>query len=286
MRTVVVVVFLFIASPLLAAPTPQQLARAHGILKQFVLPSQIIRMTPQQRKTYMKEVTYQQLRERDLLLTTEDHKVETRKSSLQYYNRYEGFSADKYMTLKKGELLQIINYRTSNEVQFDPKKNFSGVEGSYVDILEVSVTKLDKNLRPVGEPFYLDAQGKLDRKVPGVERFEGGFLSRHGSVRFSHAGLGDILFNANVAKTTTHQIIPPYTAAIITKIERTRMKWTIANYNYVVTLYLLNCPKEFQAQKCEVKIKGTKSYHDPNWAHHIIEENRRVIKFLGGELHY
>lgn len=285
MRTLVAIL-MFISTPLLAAPTPQQIARAHGILKKFVLPSQITRMTPQQRKTYMKEVTYQQLRERDLLLTTEDHKVEIRKNSRQYYNRYEGFSSDKPLTLKKGELLQVINYRTSNDVQFDPKKNFSGVEGSYVEILEVYVTKLDNNLRPVGDSFYLDAQDKLDRKVPGVERFEGGFLTRHGSVRFSYAGLGDILLNANDARTTTKQMIPAFTAAMITKIERTRIKWTISNYDYVVTLFLLNCPKEFQAQKCEVKINGTKAYHDPNWAHHILEENRRVIIFWGGELHY
>jgi hypothetical protein len=97
--------------------------------------------------------------------------------------------------------------------------------------------------------------------------------------------VNDLIVNAQ-AIDTAHGTIPAFTPAIIVKIERKRINWTISNYDYVFTLHLMSCPKAFQNKKCEVQINGTKMYANPNWAHYTMPENRRVIKFWGGELHY
>ena len=58
----------------------------------------------------------------------------------------------------------------------------------------------------------------------------------------------------------------------------------MVHQNY--TIYLLKCPREFQAQNCEVQIKGVKSYADPIWAHYTMPENRRQLHFWGMTLVY
>ncbi|MCM2353566.1 MAG: hypothetical protein NDI63_08110 [Pseudobdellovibrio sp.] len=265
--------------------TKYQIQRAQEVLKRSILPTQLVHMSPQKLNTYMQEATYQVLRPRDILLLTEDQQVDFERGSRIIYNRDEGFSSDKNITLRKGEFLRIIQMYKSNDTDFGAKKDFSGVQAEYIEVLEFNVVKLDKNFEPVGPVFHLVARGKTDRKVPGVKRFDGGFMVRNPSLYFSHAGLGDVIVNAQAVKTPKGTI-PAFSPAIIVKTERTRMKWTISNYRYVLTLHLINCPEQFKTQKCEVQIPGVKSYPDPIWARYAMPENRRIIKFWGGELHY
>ena len=265
--------------------TKYQIARAQEVLKRSILPTDLVRMTPEKLNTYMKETTYQQLGPRDILLLTEDQQVDFERSTRIIYNRDEGFSSNKSLTLRKGEFLRIIQKHQSNDTDFGAKKDFSGVQAEYIEVLEFNVIKLDKNFEPVGDVFHLMARGKTDRTVPGVKRFDGGFMVRNPSLYFSHAGLGDVVVNAQAVKTA-QGVIPAFSPAIIVKTERTRMKWTISNYNYVLTLHLLNCPKQFQANKCEAQIKGIKSYADPIWARYAMPENRREVKLWFGTLYY
>lgn len=266
--------------------TKYQIQRAQEVLKRSILPTQLVHMSPQKLNTYMQETTYRQLRPRDILLLTEDQQVDFERNTRFIYTRDEGFvSSNAELTLRKGEFLRIIQMRQSNDTDFGAKKDFSGVQAEYIEVLEFNVIKLNKNFEPVGEVFHLMARGKTDRKVPGVKRFEGGFMARNPSLYFSHAGLGDVIVNAQAVKTPKGTI-PAFSPAIIVKTERTRIKWTISNYRYVLTLHLMNCPAQFKAQKCEVQISGIKSYADPIWARYAMPENRRVIKFWGGELHY
>lgn len=90
----------------------------------------------------------------------------------------------------------------------------------------------------------------------------------------------------NATKYQITRAQPAFSPAIVVKTERTRIKWTISNYNYVLTLHLLNCPAQFKAQKCEVQIPGMKSYPDPIWAHYAMPENRREVKLWFGTLYY
>lgn len=265
--------------------TKYQITRAQEVLKRSILPTDLIHMTPQKLNTYMKETSYQELIPRDILLLTEDQQVDFERNTRIIYNRDEGFSADHTLNLRKGEFLRIIQKYQSNDTDFGAKKNFSGVQAEYIDVLEFTVVKLDKNFEPVGEVFHLMARGKLDRKVPGLKRFDGGFMARNPSLYFSHAGLGDVIVNAQSVKTP-QGIIPAFSPAIIIKTERTRIKWTISNYRYVLTLHLMNCPEQFRAQKCEVQIPGMKSYPDPIWARYAMPENRREIKLWIGTLYY
>lgn len=265
--------------------TKYQITRAQEVLKRSILPTHLLRMTPENLNTYMKEATYQELRPRDILFLTKDQQVDFERNTRFIYTRDEGFSSATGISLRKGEFLRIVQSHQSNDTDFGAKKDFSGVQAEYIDVLEFNVIKLDKNFEPVGEAFHLMARGKTDRKVPGVKRFDGGFMARNPSLYFSHAGLGDVLVNAQAVDTPKGKI-PAFSPAIVVKTERTRMKWTISNYKYTFTLHLLNCPKQFQTQKCEVQIKGIKSYADPIWAHYAMPQNRREVKFWGMTLVY
>lgn len=265
--------------------TKYQITRAQQVLKRSILPTDLTRMTSQKLNTYLEETTYQQLRPRDILLLTEDQQVDFEKNTGFIYSRDEGFSSKTGLSLRKGEFLRIVQMHQSNDTDFSTNKNLTGVQGEYIEVLDFTVVKLDKNFEPVGDVFSLIARGKTDRKVPGLKRFDGGFMARNPSLYFSHAGIGDVLVNAQ-AITTKQGIIPAFSPAIVVKTERTRIKWTISNYNYVLTLHLLNCPAQFKAQKCEVQIPGMKSYPDPIWAHYTMPENRREVKLWFGTLHY
>ena len=270
-----------------AAPTATQIKRGKEVLSHFILPDQLNKLPTEKLNSMMAPATYQWLRARDILRITEDIK------DIYYLNRkslinsqFEGFaSSTGSITLQKGEFIRVIQTHTSNDVNFSAKKDLSGVQGSYIDVVQITLIKLDQNFEPIGEVFYLIARDKLDRKIPSVEKFEGGFMARNPSLSFSRAGLGDVIVNAQDIKSGK-LTIPAFTPAIITKMTRTRMNWTISNYNYVATIYLLKCPREFQAQNCEVQIKGVKSYADPIWAHYTMPENRRQLHFWGMTLVY
>lgn len=271
----------------MAGPTTTQIKRAKEVLSRSILPTQINKLPADKLNSLMQEVTYQDLRPRDILQLTEDVKnIYHRSGKALIDNLNEGFSSSTAGNfLHKGEIIRIIQKFSSNDVDFKNKGDFSGIQGSSIDVAEFTVIKLDQNLEPIGEILFLLARGGLDRKVTSVKRFEGGFMSRNPSLSFSRAGLGDVVMNAQKVKSGK-STLPAFTPAIITKIVRTRMNWTISNYNYVATLFLLNCPEEFRAQKCEVQINGIKSYPDPIWAHYTMPENRRELKFWGMSLMY
>ena len=270
-----------------AAPTATQIKRAKEVLSHYILPDQLNHLPTEKLNSMMVPATYQWLRARDILRITEDIKNIyhlSRKTLID--SQFEGFASNTgRITLQKGEFIRVIQTHSSNDVSFSNKSDFSGVQGSYIDVAEVTLIKLDQNFEPVGEVFYLIARDKLDRKIPAVEKFEGGFMTRNPSLSFSRAGLGDVIVNAQDIKSGRFTI-PAFTPAVITKMTRTRMNWTISNYNYVATIYLLNCPQEFKAQNCEVQIQGIKSYSDPIWAHYTMPENRRELRFWGMTLMY
>lgn len=270
-----------------AKPTGSQIQRAKMVLSKLILPHQLNRLSPEKLNSVMKETTYQGLRPRDILRLTDDAKEICHRSGKNLIDsQHEGFASDKGdIVLKKGDFIRVVQKFASNDVDFKNKDDFKGVQGSYVEVAEFTVVKLNANFEPEGEIFYLVARGGLDRKVSGVERFEGGFMSRNPSLSFSRAGLGDLIVNAQEVKSS-HGQIPAFTPAIITKMVRTRINWTISNYDYVFTIYLLKCPKELYPNKCEVEIQGTKAYADPYWAHYTMPENRREVKFWGMSLMY
>lgn len=270
-----------------AAPTAMQIKRAQEVLSRSILPNQLGRLNPKKLESMMKPAAYSDLRPRDVLLLTEDVKhIYRRTGNPLIDNRYEGFaSLDGQLNLQKGEYIRVVQKFASDDVNFESKSDFSGVTATTLKVVEFIMIKLDSNFEPIGETFFLMARGDLDRKIEAISKFDGGFMTRNPSLSFSRAGLGDVIVNAQDTKTKS-LTIPAFSPAIITKMVRTRMNWTISNYNYVATIYLLNCPQEFRAQKCEVEISGTKVYADPNWAHYTMPENRREVKFWGMSIMY
>lgn len=270
-----------------AQPTANQISRARHVLSKLILPTQLNSLSPEKLGSVMKTTAYKDLRPRDYLRITDDVKeIYHRSGKALIDSQHEGFATDKdNIVLKKGDFIRVVQKFATNDVDFKNKDDFKGVQGSYIDVAEFTVVKLNANFEPEGDTFYLVARGGLDRTVAGVERFEGGFMSRNPSLSFSRAGLGDVIVNAQEIKSS-HGQIPAFTPAIITKMVRTRINWTISNYDYVFTIYLLKCPKELYAKKCEVEINGTKAYPDPYWAHYTMPENRREVKFWGMSLMY
>lgn len=269
-----------------ATPHSIRVKRAVQVLKTFVLPTQINSLTPEALNKTMVSVTYQDLRPRDILRITADTKIGYR-NPRNFLDREEGFISESgQYSLNKGEFVRVIQQYSGKSLQSKAKADFTGVQNEFVETIEFTVIKLDANFKPTGESFYLSGQSNVGGKVPNVERFEGGFMSRNPSLRLSRAGLGDLVMNAQDVKANKGFVIPAFTPAIITKIISTRIAWTISNYDYVATIYLLNCPKELYAQKCEVEIYGTKAYPDPLWAHYTMPENRREKKIWGMTLMY
>lgn len=288
MRTFVSLLILFISNFSWATATPEQIKKAQDVLKTAILPQHYVRMSPEKLKAYINDVTYEALRPGDILRMAVDIKnIPTRTGKSYLDNQHEGFSESKDSSteLLKGDFLRVLRKTSSNDVDFASKDNFKGVDGSYIEVVDYVVVKLNKNFEPVGSSFNLTARGGLSRKITDFERIEGGFLSRNPPLSFSRAGVNDLLVSTD-SVDTGRGIIPAFSPAIIVKTVRTRIPWTISNYNYVFTLHLLNCPEAFKAQKCEVQIKGTKMYADPDWSHYTMPENRREIKILGGTLMY
>lgn len=280
-------IILLFSSSVWATATPLQIKRAQDVLKQFVFPQQILQLPAEKLKTHLEEVTYQALREGDILRMAVDPKEFFQRTGRDYVdNKIEGFMYDgQKVELHKGDYIRILRAHKSSDVGFNSKEDFKGIEGSTVENIDFMITKLDEKLEPIGKSFSLVVRGGLDRKVTDFLRFDSGFFRQNPLLSFSRAGVNDVIVSAESVKTKKG-LIPAYTAAIITKIVRTRIPWTISNYDYVFTLHLLNCPLEFQMQKCNVDIQGTKMYSDPSWAHYTMPENRREIKFLGTTLMY
>lgn len=277
-------VFSALAAAAPAAPPAQQVKRALEVLNKFVSPAQLKTLSPEALKKSMSAVTYQELNPRDILRITSDQKIKFRNPK-DFLDRAEGFISESGSgELKSGEIIRVVQRFENKSLQYDTKANFSGVQAEYVEVLEFSVVKLDADFKPTGEIFYLNAQNNLNGKV-SAERFNGGFMSRTSSLRLSRAGLGDIVMNAQ-DYDSQHGVIPAFTAAIITHIAGKRIPWTISNYDYVATLYLLNCPAQFRKTNCYVQIKGTKAWADPTWAHYTMPENRREKHFWGMTLVY
>jgi hypothetical protein len=286
-RTFVGLFIILFSTSALATATPQQISRAQAVLKQYVLPQHLIRMTSAKLNTYMKEITYNDLRPRDILRLAVDVNNLRRFTGKSFVDsQFEGFVDTKgTIQLRKGDFLRVVQRINSNDVSFSNKSDFKGVEGSTIEVADLTLVKLDKNFEPVGDTFSLIARGGLDRKITEFERFDGGFMTQNPSLSFSRASVNDIIVNAE-AVNTGKEIIPAFSAAIIIKAVATRIPWTISNYDYVFRLHLINCPQNLQAQKCEVEIKGTKMYANPIWAHYTMPENRREIRFLGTILTY
>lgn len=287
MKHTLTVLILFFSNLLWATATPTQIKRAEAVIKNFIFPRQLIQMPAEKLKTYMEEITYANLRQGDILKISVDIKEMYRLTGKDYIdNEHEGFVYNsKKIELLKGDYVRVIRINKLNEIAFTNQKDFKGVEGSSIEVNEFILTKLDHNLEPIEDSFYLIARGGLDRKITDFERFKSGFFAQNPALSSSRAGVNDVIVSAQ-SVDTKYGKIPAYTPAIITKIVRTRIPWTISNYDYVFTLHLLNCPAQFQAQKCNVEIKGTKMYTDPTWAHYTMPENRREIKFLGTTLIY
>lgn len=275
----------FISLSTFADVTDKQIYQAKKALRDFVLPSQMQKMSTKQLNSYFKEVSYRYLQPRDILLMTKDLKTFVRHKSDMIYSRTEGFRATQAIPLKEGEFLRIIQKYQSNDSDFNPNKTYSGVSGEYIDVLNFTVIKLDKNFEPIGDIFYLTIRGKTDRKAQEFKSFEGGFLTRNNSLSFRYAKANDIVMNAQSVKLNGI-VLPAFSIGLITKIESKKIQWTIANYRHTLTLHLLNCPEELKAHNCEVKITGSRSYADPIWAHYIAPENRRQIKIWKATLFY
>lgn len=282
---------LFLSSFAFATATSQQISRAQAVLKKYNLPQHLIRMSSANLQKHVKEVAYQDLRPRDILRLSVDVKSFYRLTGQPLVDsQFEGFSDTKGTTqLRKGEFVRVVQRVISTEVSVNPNfsinKGFNGASGSQIEVVHLTLVKLNQNFEPVGEIFYLIARGSLERKIAEFERIEGGFINRFPSLNFAHAGVNDLIVNAE-AVNTGKEVIPAFSAAIVIKITRTRIPWTISNYDYVLRLHILNCPPHLRAQNCEVEIEGTKMFADPIWAHYTMPENRREIHVLGGTIIY
>lgn len=217
-------------------------------------------------------VTFSELRPRLLLFATADSKpVE----ALPEINMpAQGSSIDlvpsKYneLPIKKNAFYRVI-IRNSFSTPGENRKNTNTV-------YEVSVQGLDKKLNPIGETIHLGAKATPDAIIGNFVRYDDK-LANSPTLQTGRARVRDYVINSLPTKLS-NEAIPAYSKFQVINITKEYIPFTLS---WKYTLKLRNVRTN---RTHELAAPGLRSL--PIWAHVVAPGNERVVKILGGELHY
>lgn len=219
------------------------------------------------------EATFSDLRPRLLLLAKEDlSEVITQPEILQPPS---GKTVDMVLSkygqnpIRKGRLYRVSYVHSFNSYGLkDPKK----VDTVYT----MSLVELGQNMQPTGVTYFVGAKADPETVIGNFEKIPDQ-LYNSPTLQTGRAAVRDHVVNSE-SLILNGRTIAAYSKFEVIAISKEYIPFTLA-FRYTLKLretrtkriYTLSAPER---QKL------------PLWAHLVAPGNERVIKFLGGELHY
>jgi hypothetical protein len=170
--------------------------------------------------------------------------------------------------VKKDNFYRISYVRTFDTYAQDPKKPST--------VYNVTMQELNKNLQPTGVTLTLAAKATAATVVGNFIQHRDE-LSNSPTLQTGRARVGDHVVNS-LPVTLNNENLPAYSKFEVIGISDEYISFTLS------FKYTLRLRDERTGRLYDLAAPGLRSL--PIWAHLVAPENRRVIKFWGGELHY
>lgn len=170
--------------------------------------------------------------------------------------------------VKKNNFYRISYVRTFDTYGQDPKKPST--------VYNLTAEELDKNLQPTGVTLSMAAKATAATVVKNFTQHRDE-LSSSPTLQTGRAQIGDHVINSLPVKLNNENL-PAYSKFEVIGITDEYISFTLS------FKYTLRIRDERTGRLYDLAAPGLRSL--PIWALVVAPENRRIIKFWGGELHY
>lgn len=216
--------------------------------------------------------TFSDLRPRLLLQATADlSEVITQPEILQPPEKTENLTLTEYNQnpIRQGRL-----YRVSYVQSFD---SYGLKDHKKVDtVYNLSLVELGKNLQPTGVSIFVGAKADPTTLIGNFKKIPDQ-LYRSPTLQTGRAAIRDQVVNS-ASVILNGQTIAAYNRFEVVAISKEYIPFTLA-FKYTLKLREVRTGRTYT-------LTAPERQKLPLWAHLVAAGNERVVKFLGGELHY